>query len=46
MVSTPTGVRRYTSIRFTERIAEAGIRPSVGAVAGSYDNALAVAPGH
>jgi putative transposase len=32
---------QYTSIRFTERLAEAGIRPSVGAVGSSYDNALA-----
>jgi putative transposase len=32
---------QYTSIRFTERLAEAGIEPSVGAVGSSYDNALA-----
>ncbi|KMV13569.1 transposase, partial [Mycobacterium heckeshornense] len=32
---------QYTSIRFTERLSEAGIRPSVGAVGSSYDNALA-----
>jgi transposase InsO family protein len=32
---------RYTSIRFTERLAQAGIRPTVGAVGSSYDNALA-----
>jgi putative transposase len=32
---------QYTSIRFSERLAEAGIRPSVGAVGSSYDNALA-----
>jgi putative transposase len=32
---------QYTSIRFTERLAEAGIQPSVGAVGSSYDNALA-----
>jgi len=31
---------QYTSIRFSERLAEAGIQPSVGA-AGSCDNALA-----
>jgi putative transposase len=31
----------YTSIRFSERLAEAGIQPSVGAVGSSYDNALA-----
>ena len=28
---------QYTSIRFTERLAEAGIQPSVGAVGSSYD---------
>ena len=32
---------QYTSIRFTERLVEAGIQPSVGAVGSSYDNALA-----
>ena len=32
---------QYTSVRFTERLAEAGIQPSVGAVGSSYDNALA-----
>ena len=32
---------QYTSTRFTERLAEAGIQPSVGAVGSSYDNALA-----
>jgi putative transposase len=32
---------QYTSIRFTERLAEAGIQPSVGAVGSSFDNALA-----
>lgn len=31
---------QYVSIRYTERLAEAGIEPSVGSV-GSYDNALA-----
>ena len=34
-------VHWYTSIRFTERLAEADIQPSVGAVGSSYDNALA-----
>ncbi len=29
------------SIRFTERLTEVGIQPSVGAVGSSYDNALA-----
>jgi hypothetical protein len=32
---------QHTSIRFTERLAQAGIQPSVGAVGSSYDNALA-----
>jgi putative transposase len=32
---------QYTSIRFTERLAEADIQPSVGAVGSSYDNSLA-----
>jgi putative transposase len=32
---------QYTSIRFSERLAQAGIQPSVGAVGSSYDNALA-----
>ena len=31
----------YVSIRYTERLAEAGIEPSVGSVRDSYDNALA-----
>ena len=37
------GVRgsQYLSIRYTERLAEAGIEPSVGSVGDSYDNALA-----
>jgi transposase InsO family protein len=29
------------SIKYTERLAEAGIEPSVGSVGDSYDNALA-----
>ena len=32
---------RYLSIRYTERLAEAGIEQSVGSVGDSYDNALA-----
>ena len=37
------GVRgsQYVSIKYTERLAEAGIEPSVGSVGDSYDNALA-----
>jgi putative transposase len=32
---------QYLSIRYTERLAEAGIEPSVGTTGDSYDNALA-----
>jgi putative transposase len=32
---------QYVSIRYTDRLAEAGIEPSVGSVGDSYDNALA-----
>ena len=32
---------QYVSIRYTERLAEAGIEPSVGSVGDSHDNALA-----
>jgi transposase InsO family protein len=32
---------QYLSIRYTARLAEAGIEPSVGSVGDSYDNALA-----
>ena len=32
---------QYVSIRYTERLAEAGIEPSVGSVGASYDNAPA-----
>ena len=36
------GGSQYLSIRYTERLAEAGIEPSVGSVGeSSYDNALA-----
>jgi putative transposase len=31
---------QFTSVRFTERLDEIGARPSIGAVADSYDNAL------
>ena len=40
----PNGHDRYpkrASIRYTERLAEAGIEPSVGSVGDSYDNAMA-----
>lgn len=32
---------QYVSIKYTERLAEAGIEPSVGSVGDSYGNALA-----
>jgi putative transposase len=32
---------QYLSIRYTDRLADAGIEPSVGSVGDSYDNALA-----
>jgi transposase InsO family protein len=32
---------QYLSIRYTERLAEAGIEPSVGSAGDSYDNAFA-----
>jgi len=32
---------QYLSIRYTERLGEAGIEPSVGSIGDSYDNALA-----
>ena len=32
---------QYVSIRYTQRLAEAGVEPSVGSVGDSYDNALA-----
>jgi putative transposase len=32
---------QYLAIRYTERLAEGGIEPSVGSVGDSYDNALA-----
>ena len=37
----PLESTQYVSIRYPERLAEAGIEPSVGSVGDSYDNALA-----
>jgi hypothetical protein len=37
----PVELGQYLSIRYTERLAEAGMDPSVGSVGDSYDNALA-----
>ena len=39
--TTATAGVQYVSISYTERLAEAGIEPSVGSVGDSYDNALA-----
>jgi transposase InsO family protein len=33
--------RPYVAIKYTERLAEAGVEPSVGSVGDSYDHALA-----
>jgi transposase InsO family protein len=37
----PLESAQYLSIRYTERLIDAGIEPSVGSVGDSYDNALA-----
>src|SRR3954462_15856940 len=37
----PLEPKQYVSIRYTERLAAAGIEPSVGSVGDSFDNALA-----
>src|SRR5439155_355703 len=37
----PIEFTQYLSIRYTERLAQAGIEPSVGSTGDSYDNALA-----
>ena len=36
--------RQYVSIRYTERLEQAGMQPSVGSRVDSYDNALAEKP--
>ena len=41
MLQRPVEPRQYTSIAYTERLAAAGIDPSVGSVGDAYDNALA-----
>ena len=41
MLRRPVETAQYLSIRYSERLAEAGIEPSVGSVGDSYDNALA-----
>ena len=37
----PIEPKQHVSIKYSERLAEAGIKPSVGSVGDSYDNALA-----
>ena len=37
----PLDSAQYVSIKYTERLAQAGVEPSVGSVGDSYDNALA-----
>jgi transposase InsO family protein len=37
----PLESAQYVSIKYTERLVEAGLVPSVGSVGDSYDNALA-----
>ena len=41
MLRRPVESAQYTSIAFTDRLAEAGIDPSVGSVGDAFDNALA-----
>ena len=41
MLRRPIESTQYVSIHYTERLAQAGIEPSVGSVGDSYDNALA-----
>jgi transposase InsO family protein len=37
----PIEPEQYTSIRYTERLAEIGAQPSMGSIGDSYDNAMA-----
>lgn len=41
MLRRPVESTQYRSIRYTGRLSEVGIEPSVGSVGDSYDNALA-----
>ncbi|EDT04456.1 ISBt3 transposase subunit protein [Burkholderia ambifaria IOP40-10] len=41
MLRRPVECAQYVSIRYSEWLAEAGIKPSVGSRGDSYDNALA-----
>ena len=40
MLRRPIESGQYTSIRFTQHLADAGIAPSIGPVGDAYDNAL------
>jgi hypothetical protein len=40
-VATAWDSGQYTALRFTQRLADAGVAPSTGSVGDSYDNALA-----
>jgi transposase InsO family protein len=41
MLRRPLESAQYVSIKYTERLVEAGIEPSVGSVGDNYDNVLA-----
>jgi putative transposase len=41
LIHHPDRGAQYTAIRFTQRLADAGIQPSMGSVGDSFDNALA-----
>ena len=41
MLRRPLEPKQYLAIRYTKRLLDAGIEPSVGSVGDSYDNALA-----
>ncbi len=41
MLHRPLEPEQYVAIRYTERLADAGVAPSVGSRGDSYDNALA-----
>ena len=41
MLQRPLESAQYVSIKYTERLIEAGLVPSLGSVGDSYDNALA-----
>lgn len=41
MLQRPLESTQYVAIRYTERLGEAGINPSVGNTGNAYDNALA-----